>query len=54
MIDLPYPRHDTEQTTPRFAQLKAQVTEDMRVETLRAVQMEKQVPRRRPGDVEVV
>ena len=39
-IDLPYPRHYTVKTTPRFSQLKAQVTEDIRVETLRAVQME--------------
>ncbi|HEY8709540.1 MAG TPA: ABC transporter ATP-binding protein, partial [Burkholderiaceae bacterium] len=38
-IDLPYPRHYTVKTTPRFSQLKAQVTEDIRVETLRAVQM---------------
>jgi hypothetical protein len=28
-------------TTPRFSELKAQVTEDIRVETLRAVQMER-------------
>ena len=40
-IDLPYPRHYTVKTTPRFSALKAQVTEDIRVETLRAVQMEK-------------
>ena len=40
-IDLPYPRHYTVKTTPRFSQLKAQVTEDIRVETLRAVQMER-------------
>ncbi|HEY9238606.1 MAG TPA: ABC transporter ATP-binding protein [Burkholderiaceae bacterium] len=40
-IDLPYPRHYTVKTTPRFSELKAQVTEDIRVETLRAVQMEK-------------
>ena len=39
-IDLPYPRHYTVKTTPRFSELKAQVTEDIRVETLRAVQME--------------
>jgi ABC-type nitrate/sulfonate/bicarbonate transport system ATPase subunit len=39
-IDLPYPRHYTVKTTPRFSALKAQVTEDIRVETLRAVQME--------------
>jgi ABC-type nitrate/sulfonate/bicarbonate transport system ATPase subunit len=40
-IDLPYPRHYTVKTTPRFSALKAQVTEDIRVETLRAVQMER-------------
>jgi ABC-type nitrate/sulfonate/bicarbonate transport system ATPase subunit len=40
-IDLPYPRHYTVKTTARFSELKAQVTEDIRVETLRAVQMEK-------------
>ena len=39
-IDLPYPRHYTVKTTPRFSELKAQVTEDIRVETMRAVQME--------------
>jgi ABC-type nitrate/sulfonate/bicarbonate transport system ATPase subunit len=40
-IDLPYPRHYTVKTTPQFSELKAQVTEDIRVETLRAVQMER-------------
>ena len=40
-IDLPYPRHYTVKTTARFSELKTQVTEDIRVETLRAVQMEK-------------
>ena len=40
-IDLPYPRHYTMKTTPRFSELKAQLTEEIRVETLRAVQMEK-------------
>jgi len=40
-IDLPYPRHYTVKTTPRFSELKAQVTEDIRVESLRAVQMER-------------
>ena len=40
-INLPYPRHYTVKTTPRFSELKAQVTEDIRVETLRAVQMER-------------
>ena len=40
-IALPYPRHYTVKTTPQFSDLKAQVTEDIRVETLRAVQMER-------------
>ena len=40
-IDLPYPRHYPVKTAPRFSELKAQVTEDIRVETLRAVQMER-------------
>ncbi len=40
-IALPYPRHYTVKTTPQFSELKAQVTEDIRVETLRAVQMER-------------
>ena len=40
-IDLPYPRHYTVKTTPRFSELKAVVTEDIRVETMRAVQMER-------------
>ena len=39
-IDLPYPRHYTVKTTSRFSELKAQLTEEIRVETLRAVQME--------------
>ncbi|HEY9068544.1 MAG TPA: ABC transporter ATP-binding protein [Burkholderiaceae bacterium] len=40
-IDLPYPRHYTIKTTPRFSELKAIVTEDIRAETLRAVELEK-------------
>ena len=40
-IDLPYPRHYTVKTTPRFSELKAQLTEEIRVETLRAVEMER-------------
>ena len=40
-IDLAYPRHYTVKTTPRFSQLKAQLTEEIRVETLRAVEMER-------------
>jgi ABC-type nitrate/sulfonate/bicarbonate transport system ATPase subunit len=38
-IDLPYPRHYTVKTTPRFSQLKAAVTEDIRSESLKAAQM---------------
>jgi len=40
-IDLPYPRHYTVKTTRRFSELKAVVTEDIRAETLRTVEMEK-------------
>ena len=36
-IDLPYPRHYTVKTTPRFMALKAQVTEDIRAESLKSV-----------------
>ncbi len=38
-IDLPYPRHYTVKTTPRFSELKAVVTEDIRSESLKAAQM---------------
>jgi ABC-type nitrate/sulfonate/bicarbonate transport system ATPase subunit len=40
-IDLPYPRHYTLKTTPRFSELKAQVTEDIRAESLKTAQMER-------------
>jgi len=36
-IDLPYPRHYTVKTTARFSELKAQVTEDIRAESLKSV-----------------
>ncbi|TXC67253.1 ABC transporter ATP-binding protein [Piscinibacter aquaticus] len=39
-IDLPYPRHYTVKTTPRFSELKAVVTEDIRAESLKTAQME--------------
>jgi NitT/TauT family transport system ATP-binding protein/sulfonate transport system ATP-binding protein len=39
-IDLPMPRHYTMKTTPRFSQLKAQVTEDIRAESLKTARME--------------
>jgi ABC-type nitrate/sulfonate/bicarbonate transport system ATPase subunit len=40
-IDLPYPRHYTVKTTPRFSELKARLTEDIRAESLKTVQMER-------------
>ena len=40
-IDLPYPRHYTVKTTPRFSELKAVVTEDIRAESLKTAQMER-------------
>ena len=39
-IDLPYARHYTVKTTPRFSELKAVVTEDIRAESLKTAQME--------------
>jgi NitT/TauT family transport system ATP-binding protein/sulfonate transport system ATP-binding protein len=39
-IDLPHPRHYTVKTTPEFAAYKARLTEEIRAEALRAVQME--------------
>ena len=39
-IALPYPRHYTVKTTPRFSELKAVVTEDIRAESLKTAQME--------------
>jgi ABC-type nitrate/sulfonate/bicarbonate transport system ATPase subunit len=38
-VDLPYPRHYRQKTTPRFSELKAQVTEDIRAESLKTAQM---------------
>ena len=38
-IDLPYPRHYTVKTTPRFSELKAQLTEDIRAESIKAAGM---------------
>ncbi|MBX3455324.1 ABC transporter ATP-binding protein [Ferrovibrio sp.] len=35
-IDLPHPRHYTMKTTPEFAALKARLTEEIRVESIRA------------------
>jgi ABC-type nitrate/sulfonate/bicarbonate transport system ATPase subunit len=36
-IDLAHPRHYTVKTTPRFAEFKARLTEEIRVETLRTL-----------------
>jgi NitT/TauT family transport system ATP-binding protein/sulfonate transport system ATP-binding protein len=35
-VDLPHPRHYTIKTTPAFSGLKARLTEEIRVEALRA------------------
>src|SRR5215207_834492 len=42
-VDLAYPRHYTQKTTPRFSGLKARVTEDIRAETLKTAQLERAV-----------
>ena len=39
-IDLPHPRHYTVKTTPEFAAYKARLTEEIRVESIRAAQAE--------------
>jgi ABC-type nitrate/sulfonate/bicarbonate transport system ATPase subunit len=41
-IDLAYPRHYTVKTAPRFSQLKAQLTEQIRAESLRALRADEQ------------
>ena len=38
-IDLPHPRHYTMKTTPGFSRYKAQITEEIRVESIKAVAM---------------
>jgi ABC-type nitrate/sulfonate/bicarbonate transport system ATPase subunit len=38
-IDLPRPRHYTMKTTPEFSRYKAEITEQIRVESIRAVEM---------------
>jgi ABC-type nitrate/sulfonate/bicarbonate transport system ATPase subunit len=38
-IDLPHPRHYTVKTTPEFSAYKARLTEEIRVESIRAVEM---------------
>lgn len=39
-IDLPHPRHYTVKTTPEFAAYKARLTEEIRVESIRAAESE--------------
>ncbi|MGH9578841.1 MAG: ABC transporter ATP-binding protein, partial [Terriglobales bacterium] len=39
-IDLPHPRHYTVKTSPEFSRYKAELTEQIRVEAVRAAQME--------------
>jgi len=38
-IDLPHPRHYTMKTTPEFSQYKAELTEEIRTEAMKAVEM---------------
>ena len=38
-IDLPHPRHYTMKTTPAFSRYKAEITEQIRVESIKAVEM---------------
>jgi ABC-type nitrate/sulfonate/bicarbonate transport system ATPase subunit len=38
-IDLPHPRHYTVKTTPEFSAYKARLTEDIRVESIKAAAM---------------
>jgi ABC-type nitrate/sulfonate/bicarbonate transport system ATPase subunit len=38
-IELPYPRHYTMKTTPEFSRYKAQITEEIRVESIKAVEI---------------
>ena len=37
-VDLPHPRHYTMKTSPEFSQLKARLTEEIRVEVVRAAE----------------
>ena len=39
-IDLPHPRHYTMKTTPQFSAYKAQLTEEIRAEAMKAVEMQ--------------
>jgi NitT/TauT family transport system ATP-binding protein/sulfonate transport system ATP-binding protein len=38
-IDLPHPRHYTVKTTPEFSAYKARLTEEIRVESIKAAEM---------------
>ena len=38
-VDLPHPRHYTTKTTPEFSAYKARLTEEIRVESIRAAEM---------------
>ena len=38
-IDLPHPRHYTMKTSPEFSRYKAEITEQIRVESIKAVEM---------------
>ena len=38
-VDLPHPRHYTMKTTPAFSAYKARLTEEIRVESIRAAEM---------------
>jgi NitT/TauT family transport system ATP-binding protein/sulfonate transport system ATP-binding protein len=39
-IDLPHPRHYTMKTSPEFSRYKARLTEEIRIEAMKTVQME--------------
>ena len=39
LVDLPHPRHYTMKTTPEFSTYKARLTEEIRVESIRAAEM---------------
>jgi ABC-type nitrate/sulfonate/bicarbonate transport system ATPase subunit len=39
-VDLPHPRHYTMKTSPQFSRYKAQLTEEIRVEAMKAAQMQ--------------
>jgi len=40
-VALPHPRHYTMKTGAEFSRIKAELTEQIRVESIRAVQMER-------------